>query len=131
MLKFLDIINFLKSTRVLSNVKNEEIYSKIADNLHEQKFFKSEYVYYQDENVKNIYLIHKGEIEIYKSAKNGKKFTVDILKEGDIFCLSAGLIGKSFANAYIKKESILYTLNNNILTVLINKYTEFSRSIFL
>lgn len=124
MIELVDIVNFLKSTNVLSDIKNEEVYSKIAENLHEKKFFKLEHVYYQDENISNIYFIY-GEIEIYKGAQDGKKFTIDVLRENDVFCLSAAFTGKSFTNACVKKESILYSLNTNSLNMLINKYTEF------
>lgn len=127
MLKLRDTIGYLKSTKLLLNLENEEVYDKIAQNLHEKKFFKSEHIFMQNENANNIYFVKKGEIEVYKISNSGKKFTVNILKEGDVFCLSAGITGKYLSNAFSKKESILYNLNSKILNSLIRKYNSFSQ----
>ena len=127
MLKLRDLVGYLKSTKLLLNLENEEVYDNIAQNLHEKKFFKSEYIFMQNENANNIYFVKKGEIEVYKTSNSGKKFTVNILKEGDIFCLSAGITGKYLANAYSKKESVLYGLDWKIFNSLISKYHSFSQ----
>jgi CRP/FNR family transcriptional regulator len=127
MLKLRDLVGYLKSTKLLLNLENEEVYDNIAQNLHEKKFFKSEHIFMQNENTNNIYFVKKGEIEVYKTSNSGKKIIFNVLKEGDVFCLSAGITGRYLSNALSKKESILYRLDSKILNSLISKYNSFSQ----
>lgn len=83
--------------------------------VYEKEFLEGELIFKEGERGDEIYLIEKGEVEIFKEIE-GKEKTIAILKEGEVFGEMSALDGKPrSASARALKDTVLRIINREAL----------------
>lgn len=83
--------------------------------IYEKEFLEGEIIFKEGEKGDEIYLIEKGQVEIFKEIE-GKEKIIAILKEGEVFGEMSALDGKPrSASARALKDTILRIMNREAL----------------
>ena len=107
--------------RVISNLSNQ---------FYTRKYLKDQYVFHQDDEARNLFVIIAGEVSIESINLDGKVTKISQLREGDIFGEFALIDGECrSASANVVKKSVLASLSSNVFFTLIEDYPAFSKTL--
>lgn len=109
--------HFLRSLPQLSVLDNDEIHN-LASQLHKRKYHKGEFVFHQGQQVKKLFFVEMGKVEVYKSDINGRKLTLWFIGEDEMFCLANLYAHEAFATAKIIEKSIIYSVERDYFDLL-------------
>ena len=118
--------NFLRSLTIFSPLEDTTV-QQLAAEMRGKKFRRGQYVFAQEEGVDKLYILARGEIEIFQSDENGKKLTLWAIEEKQPFCLANLFAGRSFANAVATKDSVCYYIGKKRLDSCLASGPELSR----
>jgi len=79
-----ELINFLKSTSMLSSLKMSELH-QFAQRLELVRYKKDEVVFHENEDGEELYIIKSGSLSVRISLKDGTYKEISVLKEGEFF----------------------------------------------
>lgn len=114
----------------LFNVLPGKIISDLSHQFSTRKFNKDQYVFHQDDEASNLYVIIDGEVSIETVNLEGRVTKISQLGRGDIFGEFALIDGNCrSASAQIVKRSILASLSRNVFMSLITNHPEFSKAL--
>lgn len=79
-----ELINFLKSTSMLSSLKMSELH-QFAQRLELVRYKKGDIVFHENEEGEELYIIKSGSLSVRISVKDGTDRELSVLKEGEFF----------------------------------------------
>jgi len=77
-----DIITFLKRIDLFRDLNSSEL-KKLAESVREKQYTIGEYLFLENTERENIYLIHNGEVELLKREPFGNEVRLALFNDGD------------------------------------------------
>jgi CBS domain-containing protein len=121
-----EIIEFLSNISLFSSIPTEEI-EKLYNKITIEEYKKGTHLFYQGKSeIKNLYIIKEGEIELYFE-KEGKKEIIGYLSKGEAVGGIAILMnsGITVRNILIKKDALFYIIPKQIFLELCGRFEAF------
>ena len=114
----------------LFSVLPGRVISDLSNQFSTRRFLKDQYVFHQNDEARNLFVIIEGEVSIESINLDGKITKISQLHEGDIFGEFALIDGKCrSASANVVKKSVLASLSSNVFFTLIEDYPAFSKTL--
>lgn len=79
-----ELINFLKSTIMLSNLKMSELH-QVAQRLELVRYKEGDVIFHQKEDGEELYIIKYGAVSVRIIIQDGTEKEISVLKEGEFF----------------------------------------------
>lgn len=121
----------IKCIRIFKGLEKEEE-REITSLLEKETYSKGDTIFTPYEDYKNIFMIHKGQVELYQISADGKKIIIDVLKSGDLF-LNFSLFSDSTIKvtdfAETTEDSEIYKMSRNNFLNTILKYSKVALNI--
>jgi len=115
--------DFLRAIPVFSGLPDEGL-RELLSRCRKKKFRSGQHVFYQDDTVEHLYIVEMGLVEIYKSDINGRKVTLWHVEAGKVFCLANLFAGRSFANALVQDDCLIFCLPRKDLDWILAQHHE-------
>ncbi len=107
----LSIVKELKVLPCLSLLTEEDL-ERIGNGLEIKNIKKNDVIFSEAEPVRDIFIVKKGSVKLYKTSSDGRELIIRIMKEGDYFCCAAALSGERyFVSASAIEDSVVVTLS--------------------
>ena len=89
---------YLKNLDIFKGLSGEELH-RLKEGTVMKNYKKKEYLFFSSDNINDVYIIKKGNVEIGHLDMSGREFSIDILTKGEIF---GAVLGKGFAGGYAR-----------------------------
>ena len=119
---------FFRDIPQFSILGNDQIL-EIAGKVKKKKYKSGEYIFYQGDDLQELFFLEMGRVEISKSDINGKKLILWYIEEHGIFCLADLFSPKAFASAQAIQDSMIYSLRKADFEEIIMSSPELSRNL--
>ncbi|GAB4336974.1 MAG: Crp/Fnr family transcriptional regulator [Desulfobulbaceae bacterium] len=119
---------FLRGMPQLGMLEDHEII-ELATRLNKRKYSRGEYIFFQGEQVRHLYFLEMGRVEIFKSDINGRKLTLWYIGEDEIFCLANLYAPVAFATAKVIEDTLAYSLDKEYFDQLTERSGKFARNL--
>ncbi len=101
--------------------------SKIADSMNMRTYPKDTFIFWQNEDVANCFIIEKGLVKLFRTCDNGRVRTIGLFKEYDILPVNSIFIMpiKHFTTAQALTNSVIYSVPINVISTISKSNNEF------
>ena len=96
----------IRKTTILADLKEDDL-DRIEKLITEKTFPKRRIIFWEDDPVKNIYLVKRGNIKLYKTQSDGRSQILNIAGTGSVLGFDSLFGNKYLATAEAIAESVL------------------------
>jgi len=120
---------FIKNLSIFESLPQHQLHQRLKIFV-EENYDKDEYIFYEGEQCRYLYIVYRGRVKIIKHSSSGKDTIIDIIPAGEIFGAVPLLSGTSFpASAVASEPSSILKLSKSHFLDLEKKFSGFSVSI--
>lgn len=108
---------------IFSELNNEQL-KEVHSTVNHRKFNAGDYLYMAEEMRDTLYVVHSGEVRVYRMSDDGDEQLLRILRNGDFTGEYAlfGSTGKYANYAEVTKDARVCTIQKEDIQDLINRY---------
>lgn len=113
------------------NHLDQESMNKIASKANTKKLKRGEYLYQAMDEDDSIYIVHRGQVRIFRLAESGKEQLIRVLNPGDFTGESTIFSEETYHDHFAEatKNTSICVINRDNLQELLNEYPEISMKI--
>jgi CRP/FNR family cyclic AMP-dependent transcriptional regulator len=127
----MDTRKFLSETTPFSALPPAEI-SVLAEMVQKRSVLKGERFYGEGDEAANTYVIMEGQMQITRASSDGKPWTIEVLRAGEIFgCVGCVAAGQYPCGAAAGSDVTVVSLPLVVVNRLLEKYPAFGRALYL
>lgn len=123
------INDFIRKTPPFQGLDDEAI-SLISSFLHKKEIDAGEFVIWEGDSSREMYIVEKGWLKVIKSSHVGREIILHLLGPGDVFnALAAFTEIKVPATVVAFDRTVLYCLNSDQMSAILEKHPVISRQL--